>query len=268
MTTEIQNQPSDPYFQSDEYGHFTEQVRAIFAQHGKQIQDDLIHMYWEVGKEIREEVNRVQIDVTKLVQFTAVSISKSIRTVWEAVDFYDEHPDLEGFLSTQPDGVPWTNLKSQGPHAQIKAPEPTVPVHEEGVEILKLSSVNVKQSREKQLVELRFNKEKYLWIASEENLDKFKTKLGWTRIEKSHCPNPAGHQDCVEYINSVGKKFPDYPKQIGFLHKIINAGYSFNQMDDAMADMDIDRFYKEKGWDFADLSSYLGRHYADKKTSS
>ena len=75
--------------------------------------------------------------------------------------------------------------------------------------------------------------------------------------------NPNGHRECLEYINSVsedkGHKFINYPKQILFVHRILRAGFNFDQIDEAVGHLEKDRFYQEKGWDFANLAQYLER---------
>ncbi len=74
---------------------------------------------------------------------------------------------------------------------------------------------------------------------------------------------PNGHKECVEYIDSVSKdkghKFVNYAKQIGVVHKILRAGFDFNDMNKALDGIEKNPFYKEHGWDFVTVSQILER---------
>lgn len=75
---------------------------------------------------------------------------------------------------------------------------------------------------------------------------------------------PKGHKECTEYIDSVAQtdknhKFVNYSKQIGCLHRILKAGYSFKEIDVVIEKIKKDNFYREKGWDFATVASFIDR---------
>jgi len=74
---------------------------------------------------------------------------------------------------------------------------------------------------------------------------------------------PGGHKECVEYIDSEatdrGHKFINYPKQIAFVHKILKAGFDFTDIDTAIKEISSNVFFKDKGWDFSTVASFLER---------
>ena len=76
---------------------------------------------------------------------------------------------------------------------------------------------------------------------------------------------PNGHQECTEFISSIeqefkdGKKFVNYGKQLGALHKILRAEYSFEQINNCIVRMDENDFWRDKGWDFADVANVIGK---------
>lgn len=74
---------------------------------------------------------------------------------------------------------------------------------------------------------------------------------------------PKGHQECTEFIDSVasskGHKFVNYPKQLRFVHQCLRSGFTFDDMDKAIGKIEKDKFYVEKGWDFANVASHLER---------
>lgn len=74
---------------------------------------------------------------------------------------------------------------------------------------------------------------------------------------------PNGHKECTEYIDAVGvekgHKFINYPKQIGVVHKMLRAGFDFEDMDGAIDRMNKDNFWQEKGWDFGNVATILER---------
>lgn len=72
---------------------------------------------------------------------------------------------------------------------------------------------------------------------------------------------PNGHRECIDYIDSVGRdkghKFINYQKQIGFVHRILRAGFDFEDMDRIIDKVEKTPFYQESGWDFANITSIL-----------
>ena len=76
---------------------------------------------------------------------------------------------------------------------------------------------------------------------------------------------PGGHGECVEFINSIeeefktGRRFVNYGKQFGALHKILRAGYSFEEINDCIVRMEENNFWREKGWDFGDVANVIGK---------
>lgn len=76
---------------------------------------------------------------------------------------------------------------------------------------------------------------------------------------------PGGHNECVEFITSIeaefksGRKFVSYGKQFGTLHKILRAGYSFEEINSCIVRMEENNFWREKGWDFGDVANVIGK---------
>lgn len=83
------------------------------------------------------------------------------------------------------------------------------------------------------------------------------------KAKKAGCPNPKGHKDCVDCINSIQssykKKFANYPKQISAYHKLLTTGFSEKQIQHALDTIDDDRFYSVKGWDLMDVLNVLSK---------
>lgn len=75
---------------------------------------------------------------------------------------------------------------------------------------------------------------------------------------------PNGHKECIEFIDSIaqskGHKFVNYPKQIRFVHQCLRSGFGFDAMDRAINKIEKDRFYQEKGWDFANVATTLDKN--------
>ena len=84
-------------------------------------------------------------------------------------------------------------------------------------------------------------------------------------LKRVTCPNlEEGHKGCIEYIDSVAKNnnlktFVNYQKQIFHLHKLLRAGYKFSDITKVIDKLDKDRFYREKGWDFATVGNFLDK---------
>jgi|GEM_PF-2428313 len=74
---------------------------------------------------------------------------------------------------------------------------------------------------------------------------------------------PGGHNECVEFISAVeeekGHKFINLPKQFGIVHRILRAGFDFNDMNRALNAIQKNNFYQDKGWDFATVAQWLER---------
>ena len=66
---------------------------------------------------------------------------------------------------------------------------------------------------------------------------------------------PNGHAECTEFIDSIqneyknGRRFVNYAKQLGALHKILQAGYDFEEINNCIDKMEKNPFWREKGWD-------------------
>jgi DNA-binding PadR family transcriptional regulator len=77
------------------------------------------------------------------------------------------------------------------------------------------------------------------------------------------CPNPNGHQSCIENIHSVEaefcKKFVNFPKQINALHKLYKAGFSDEQINHCLNAMDKDPFWSQHGWDLMNVANTLSK---------
>lgn len=74
---------------------------------------------------------------------------------------------------------------------------------------------------------------------------------------------PGGHNECVEFIAAVeeekGHKFINLPKQFGIVHRILRAGFDFEDMNKALDEIKKNNFYQDKGWDFATVAQWLER---------
>jgi len=74
---------------------------------------------------------------------------------------------------------------------------------------------------------------------------------------------PGGHNECVEFISAVeeekGHKFINLPKQFGVVHRILRAGFDFEDMNKALDEIKKNNFYQDKGWDFATVAQWLER---------
>lgn len=74
---------------------------------------------------------------------------------------------------------------------------------------------------------------------------------------------PGGHNECVEFIRAVeeekGHKFINLPKQFGIIHRILRAGFDFDDMNKALNAIQKNNFYQDKGWDFATVAQWLER---------
>lgn len=72
---------------------------------------------------------------------------------------------------------------------------------------------------------------------------------------------PGGHNECVEFIAAVeeekGHKFINLPKQFGTVHRILRAGFDFEDMNRAINAIQKNNFYQDKGWDFATVAQWL-----------
>ncbi|MCL5432308.1 MAG: helix-turn-helix domain-containing protein [Patescibacteria group bacterium] len=101
-------------------------------------------------------------------------------------------------------------------------------------------------------------------------------QVGANKKENSRCPlllkekypsladkYPGGHSECVEFIAAVeeekGHKFINLPKQFGIVHRILRAGFDFNDMNRALDAIQKNNFYQDKGWDFATVAQWLER---------
>lgn len=93
-----------------------------------------------------------------------------------------------------------------------------------------------------------------------------KENTGCPLLLKEKYPNlankyPGGHSECVEFISAVeeekGHKFINIPKQFGIVHRILRAGFDFNDMNRALDAIQKNNFYQDKGWDFATVAQWL-----------
>lgn len=95
-----------------------------------------------------------------------------------------------------------------------------------------------------------------------------KENIGCPLLLKERYPSlaekyPGGHSECVEFISAVeeekGHKFINLPKQFGIVHRILRAGFDFDDMDKALNEIKKNNFYQDKGWDFATVAQWLER---------
>jgi len=74
---------------------------------------------------------------------------------------------------------------------------------------------------------------------------------------------PNGHAECIEFIDSIqdeyknGRRFVNYAKQLGALHKILRAGYDFKEINNCIDKMEKNPFWREKGWDFTNVANVI-----------
>lgn len=109
-------------------------------------------------------------------------------------------------------------------------------------------------------------KENILLTASKESVCPLESKKGYELLKEKY---PNGHKECAEYFGEVQlekeHKFINSGKQFRFIHQILRAGFSFKSMDWAIEKIKKDRFYEEKGWDFATVAGVLERSSSNGK---
>lgn len=70
---------------------------------------------------------------------------------------------------------------------------------------------------------------------------------------------PNGHKECFEHLTSVeedrGEKFINRAKQFNALHKILRAGFDFDQIDKTVRL--IEKKYGTGSWDYATVANWL-----------
>lgn len=81
---------------------------------------------------------------------------------------------------------------------------------------------------------------------------------------KKKCPNKLdGHKGCVLYITSFaenrGVKFANFGKQINALHKMLSAGYSFEEIDRQIELLEKDKFWHDRGFDLMNVANEIGK---------
>ena len=104
------------------YEALVEECKAIITEAVFTSRWALVEGYWELGKRIREDSDKMPI--TKLLQRVGVDIGKSHSTLWYAVQFYDKFPKLD----TLPGGknVSWRKVIELLP-APKALPSPELP---------------------------------------------------------------------------------------------------------------------------------------------
>lgn len=104
-------------------------------------------------------------------------------------------------------------------------------------------------------------KETYTKVLSKDNRGVVKKQPSCPLLNGSPLKEkyPGGHTECVEYYLSVekrrGNKFINQPKQFHCLHKILKAGYGFDEMNKTFPK--IEKKYGWGNWDFGTLTNWL-----------
>lgn len=239
-------------------------------------QMDLLECYHEVGKRI------VEAGHTDKVEEIASYLGRSKSTVYRTVQFYNKYPDI----NTLPEGkaITWRKVvqkylpeKSRTRAKDYKIdllPKP-IPASEIVGSDSNTSHMFNELDYQEVVRKLRsyanFDPElKTLYLIVHKNGNKWGLTASSDRpLPKSgnrqpKCPNKKeGHKGCIQFIESFqesrGVKFANYPKQINALHKIIRAGYDWDQVNAQIDKMEANKFWSEKGFDLMSVMNELGK---------
>jgi len=97
--------------------------------------------------------------------------------------------------------------------------------------------------------------------------DKFNPPTGGlvkniVKQEKKKCPLGEKHTNCIDFLQELArlKNLPsgwlNFPKQLGFLHKLLRSAYSFEEIRKVAKELDDDKFMWDK-WDLATIVSRI-----------
>jgi len=80
--------------------------------------------------------------------------------------------------------------------------------------------------------------------------------------EKKKCPLGENHHLCIAFLQELAKLknlesgWLNFPKQLGFLHKLLRSKYSFEEIRKIAQELDADKFMWDK-WDLATVVSRI-----------
>lgn len=88
-----------------------------------------------------------------------------------------------------------------------------------------------------------------------------KTPLPPKQYEYLNCPNPQGHDACLQELEDTSKNFNKTfnldPRQVSAYHKITEKGFTPKQVEHCIQQIDEDPFYTSRGWDYFDIYRLL-----------
>lgn len=105
------------------YPALVEDCKAIITEAVFTSRWALVEGYWLLGKRLRQDSDKEPI--TKLLQRVAVSLGKSSRTLWDAVQAYDKYPNLNDI----PEGknISWHKLVNKYLPSPAQSNTPQLP---------------------------------------------------------------------------------------------------------------------------------------------
>jgi len=80
--------------------------------------------------------------------------------------------------------------------------------------------------------------------------------------EKKKCPLGENHKECIAFLQELARLknlesgWLNFPKQLGFLHKLLRSGYQFEEIRKIAQELDADKFMWDK-WDLATIVSRI-----------
>ena len=80
--------------------------------------------------------------------------------------------------------------------------------------------------------------------------------------EKKKCPLGEKHSSCIAFLQELAKMknldsgWLTFPKQLGFLHRLLRAGYQLEEIKKIAQELDADKFMWDK-WDLATIVSRI-----------
>jgi len=97
--------------------------------------------------------------------------------------------------------------------------------------------------------------------------DKFNPPIGGLvnkifKREKKKCPLGENHKECIAFLQELARLknlesgWLNFPKQLGFLHKLLRSGYQYEEIKKIAQELDADKFMWDK-WDLATIVSRI-----------
>lgn len=242
----------------------------------------LIETYHQLGTRILQEndnFERHKIYGKSIAKRIAFETGQNQRTVERAIKFAKKFPGLDKL----PEGknISWSKIyKKYLPEPKEEIPtreSQSSPVLEEGqvveaeletqshedityLDVQKILKRLVTFDPASKLLMIDIRREGSRWKVVIEGDKPIPTK----QIRRPSCPNKEeGHQGCIDFIDSLAKsrgiKFPNYPKQIGALHRILKAGFTWEQINKQIDKMEEDSFWSQRGFDIVNIANELGK---------